>query len=88
MTECSNCGRNDGTHAPNCFRGWTVENAPLTYAQLAAENIDLRRQLAECQANAAPRDEIAQLYDAYAYAVAGNDNGEQFPALARWLGVL
>ena len=51
--ECNSCGRNDGTHAPGCFRCWTAENASPTYEELAAENADLRRKLAECQAQLA-----------------------------------
>ena len=97
-------------------------------AQLLAENADLRRQLAEAQAeiaawvamrdaanaaiaeaaelrrqlavaqswsrlqtsivSAVPRDAIADLYTAYAYATAGSEVHARFPAVGRWLGLL
>lgn len=43
----------------------------------------LRRQL-----GAVPMDAIADLYTAYAYAVAGKPAAQQFPQLGRWLGIL
>ena len=58
-------------------------HASMALARAEEETATLRRQLA-----AVPRDDIAQLYDAYAYAVAGADNAEHFPAVGRWLGVL
>lgn len=48
-----------------------------------AEAADLRRQL-----DAVPVGAIADLYTAYAYAVAGKPAAQQFPQVARWLGIL
>lgn len=65
---------------------YSSERPPIEadeYDRICAEAADLRRQLA-----AVPVDAISDLYDAHAYAVAGMDNGEEFPAVREWLATL
>lgn len=77
------------------FELWATDIFDLL--DLAEEVNNLRRQLAEAQAeiDAVPREEIADLYDAYAYATAGGslrefDDGKarEFPKVGVWLGLL
>lgn len=46
-------------------------------------NAKMRGQLV-----AVPREEIADLYTAYAYATAGSEVHARFPQVGRWLGLL
>lgn len=94
MPECGFCGRTDGTHADGCYGSWTRENAPPTYAQLAADNTTLRRQLAAAQAQrdaaqlarqrtAAERDTIASQLKAVREALGANFDTDLIPLAER-----
>ena len=47
-----------------------------------------KRKNARAVGRPVPREEIADLYTAYAYATAGSEVHARFPQVGRWLGLL
>lgn len=74
----------------NELEGMTFHSAEREVERLEKQLDEARQEAADMrwQLDAVPVGAIADLYTAYAYAVAGKPAAQQFPQVGRWLGIL